>query len=498
LTNIQIVEKSDQVILANNFVALAVDKARGQYTLVSVCDKIPARLEARTDIMYQTAAGGSRQAWPGQVTHWQHAPHQDVHGTGIEARFDLAPLTRHLSTQLQVRLYADQPFIALRLVAHNQCTQPVSLKSFSPLHAVPRDKGLVRIGLEARPLTWLKNGYQAWSFAGALQAHQLDIGTRLGPITRLQVFNGLTPQSRRRGVFWSEMFALLGNVPCGVGILAGQLTTADQFTAIGADCRADQSALQTICQADDVTLSPDAQMASEWIYLEFADLRSDDPLAAYTAAVGRQMKARIPSSVKSGWCSWYYFFTQVQEQDFLANLDTIARAHAELPFQVVQLDDGYQSDVGDWLSINVKFPHGLAWLAEQVKAHGLAPGLWIAPFIVKPTAQLESDHPEWLLKDRRGRPVSSGYNWWQWTHALDVSQPGAQEYVRQVIDTAVHEWGFPYLKLDFLYAAAMPGQRLDPSLTRAQALRQGLELIRQAAHLAPASGYSTPIVSARM
>jgi alpha-galactosidase len=37
------------------------------------------------------------------------------------------------------------------------------------------------------------------------------------------------------------------------------------------------------------------------------------------------------------------------------------------------------------------------------------------------------------------------------------------------------------LKLDFLYAAALPGRRKDPTLSRAQALRTALEAIREAA-----------------
>ncbi|MBI3361335.1 MAG: hypothetical protein HY023_09515, partial [Chloroflexi bacterium] len=50
-----------------------------------------------------------------------------------------------------------------------------------------------------------------------------------------------------------------------------------------------------------------------------------------------------------------------------------------------------------------------------------------------------------------------------------------------LIESAVNEWGYPYLKLDFLYAAALPGKRHDPTQTRAQTLRRALELIRDAA-----------------
>lgn len=477
----QLVERYAQVILSNRHLALMVDVARGHYTLTSSIDELPARLDARTDMVYRPTGARPRSAWPGRVKHWHHQAIQDVHGNGLQVCFELTPLTQNLGTQLQVQLYAAQPFVAMRLVVSNRSSRPIAIESFSPLHALPRDRGFVRLGAQSAPLSFFKNGYQAWSFAGALQADQTDVTTHLGPLGSPQLLNLLTPRSTQRGVFWSELFALLGNVASGIGLVTGQLTSADQFTAIGADCRREQAALQVICQADGVSLAPGEQMASEWVYLQIVDLRQDDPLADYAAAVGRQMRARVPQKVKTGWCSWYYFFQNICEEDFVANLDSLAQLRDELPLQIAQLDDGYQADVGDWLSVNAKFPHGLAWLSQQVKAHGLTPGLWLAPFIVKLTARLEDEHPEWLLKDKRGRPVSSGYNWWQWTHALDVTHPGVQDYIRQVIETAVRKWGFTYLKLDFLYAAALPARRHDPDTTRAQALRQGLELIRSAA-----------------
>jgi alpha-galactosidase len=206
------------------------------------------------------------------------------------------------------------------------------------------------------------------------------------------------------------------------------------------------------------------------------------------------MHARVPSKVATGWCTWYYFFGKVQEQDLVTNLETVAQCREEMPLSVVQLDDGFEAEVGDWLAVNEKFPHGLAWLAECVRNAGLTPGLWLAPFILKSSSRTARDHADWLLHDERGRPVSSGYNWGQFTQALDPTHPGTQDYVRRVINKAVHEWGFPYLKLDFLFAAALRGCRHDPETTRAQALRRGLDLIREAAgHQAFLLGCGCPL-----
>ncbi|HEX7594240.1 MAG TPA: hypothetical protein VF429_08730, partial [Anaerolineae bacterium] len=46
--------------------------------------------------------------------------------------------------------------------------------------------------------------------------------------------------------------------------------------------------------------------------------------------------------------------------------------------------------------------------------------------------------------------------------------------------TLSDDWGYELFKLDFTYTAAAPGVRADPKMTRAQALRHGFEIIREA------------------
>ena len=54
-------------------------------------------------------------------------------------------------------------------------------------------------------------------------------------------------------------------------------------------------------------------------------------------------------------------------------------------------------------------------------------------------------------------------------------------WLAELAQTAVQQWGYRVLKLDFLYAAALPGVRHDAGATRAQALRRGLQAIRDGA-----------------
>jgi alpha-galactosidase len=72
--------------------------------------------------------------------------------------------------------------------------------------------------------------------------------------------------------------------------------------------------------------------------------------------------------------------------------------------------------------------------------------------------------------------------WLRDTLTLDVTRPEVAEYLRQLIRTAVKEWKFPFLKLDYLYLPAAKSVRyFDPAVTRAQALRKALEIIREEA-----------------
>jgi alpha-galactosidase len=89
------------------------------------------------------------------------------------------------------------------------------------------------------------------------------------------------------------------------------------------------------------------------------------------------------------------------------------------------------------------------------------------------------EHKDWILFRRLGRPVNAGYGWNVLTTGLDMTVPGALDFVREVMRTAVEEWGFKYLKLDFYYAAGLKGNYHDPTKTRAQVLRLGMEAIRE-------------------
>jgi len=187
----------------------------------------------------------------------------------------------------------------------------------------------------------------------------------------------------------------------------------------------------------------------------------------------------------TGWCSWYCYgpkVNDVQMHDQLKQLVTM-RQCGDLPINLFQLDDGWQSAWGDWLIPNKKFPNGLKPIATAARKGGLLPGLWLAPAACIERSVVAAEHPEWLLRDAFGKPVPCGFTApGLWLRALDTTHPGVIAHIKHTIRTIVHEWGFGYLKCDFLHCAAMPGaRRFNPMVSRAEALHSLMQAVREAA-----------------
>ena len=206
-----------------------------------------------------------------------------------------------------------------------------------------------------------------------------------------------------------------------------------------------------------------------WLVLVDEETRA---WATYTQHIAKQMGARGQTPAPRVWCSWYSFYREIDAD----RLHTVIHHWRGWPFDVIQIDDGWQHAIGDW-DANERFPDGMATLAKTIHAHGFRAGLWLAPFIVHEASRLFAEHPDWLVHDEEGRPVVAGNNWGGHFYALDTTHPEAQTWLRETFHR-VAAWGYDYLKLDFLYAAALPGKRHTP-MPREDAYRLGMRLIRE-------------------
>lgn len=192
----------------------------------------------------------------------------------------------------------------------------------------------------------------------------------------------------------------------------------------------------------------------------------------YSQLLSDRFGSRRRGKAPRVWCSWYSLYTAIDEKI----INQIVQQLQGYPFDVIQIDDGWQQKVGDWLP-NAKFPSGMETLATVIHSQGKKAGLWLAPFLAVKSARLFREHPQWFVKDEKGHFISAGINWGEPLYALDTTHPQVLEWLRRLM-VQVRNWGFDYVKLDFLYAAALPGIRYQ-DIPREVAYRQGLNVIRQ-------------------
>ena len=212
-------------------------------------------------------------------------------------------------------------------------------------------------------------------------------------------------------------------------------------------------------------------------YLPDADgLAALGALATSPSAVDRERFVDV--AAPAGWCSWYELFGAVTEADVLANLEVCAAQFDRRFFRYIQLDDGYQRAAGDW-ETNTKFPHGHRWLTDRIHAQRLLAGLWVAPFAVAERSGLPVAHAGWLLRGADGAPLvlDTRDDWGGRIYALDGAHPEVRQWLYDLARRVVRDWGYDYLKIDFLHWATA-GAAHYGGLTHAEAYRGGLSALR--------------------
>src|SRR5256885_274205 len=99
------------------------------------------------------------------------------------------------------------------------------------------------------------------------------------------------------------------------------------------------------------------------------------PGSTNTAGRAGARPAPTRSTSTVGW-RWSHYFPDVAESDIVENVAPIQRL--DLPVDVIQIDDGWQSEIGDWLTLSGRFA-SLPALVERIRDTGRRTGIWVAP-----------------------------------------------------------------------------------------------------------------------
>jgi alpha-galactosidase len=219
-----------------------------------------------------------------------------------------------------------------------------------------------------------------------------------------------------------------------------------------------------------------------------------DELASQLVANHPPLRFPTPPT---GWCSWYCFGPRVTAQQVLDNLDFIAKHAPGLRY--IQIDDGYQPAMGDWLETGAAFGGNVQGVLKQIRERGFEPAIWVAPFVAEEKSRVFQQHPDWFVQDADGKPLRSdrvtfgGWRRGPW-YVLDGTHPHVQQHFENFFRTMKRDWGCTYFKLDANFWGAIHGGRFhDRRATRIEAYRRGMKAILRGVENSFVLGCNHPI-----
>ena len=285
-----------------------------------------------------------------------------------------------------------------------------------------------------------EHGWQSWS---PTTAYRLD-ERPFRPVSDLRRVGNYRPErTAPDGAFWGE------------GLLAVDPGTGEGLQVFAAPSGAGEiPSIRADVDGDTVVVRADGETTSVVVDapLDTALARWGDGFAA-AAGVG---PLRPPPTA---WCSWYHYFERVTQDDIEENLRAIDELRLDI--DVVQIDDGYQAEIGDWLLLSDRFA-SLEDVVGRIRGAGRRAGIWVAPFLVGERSVLAREHPDWLVRDAEpgngmGGPAAR----------LPGRDPsGCRGLSARGLRHASASLGIDYFKIDFVYAGAMDGGRADGGVRR--------------------------------
>ncbi|PJZ31664.1 glycoside hydrolase family 36 protein [Leptospira kmetyi] len=339
-----------------------------------------------------------------------------------------------------------------------------------------------------------QHGYQSWSLSAVHSLSDVDESPRLD-FLRYSQENVYTNHSGESGDWQSEGLLLLISSSKDPHYFTGAIGPGEQGIKFRVVSPQRKEALENSKKHSWISNSGVSLIYDFYRYEDFRGnklsltpvgvtrftIEPESFLKKYFSELGKAHKVKLSTTpVPTGWCSWYHYYTKISEKIILKNLSLVKEK--KLPIQFFQIDDGYQKEIGDWLTTNDKFPGGMRLIAEEIRREKLTPGIWLAPFLVRKKSEFYQKYPEAVLKDRDGKPVPALWNplWgMDYTYCIDVTHPTSRDFLENVLKTIVKDYGYPYLKLDFLYAALLPGWTYDRGVSPHKRYTDAIRFIRK-------------------
>ena len=416
-----------------------------------------------------TAAGARSTSDPDYQRKIEVKPLADVLGSGKQLIARCTDGRKQLDFETRATLYDGRDAVVLETICRNISQSPIILRSLEPVRAVLEDHAFYYLPGLTRVLTNGQMYYDAGRVREAKPAESIKS--------------------------WWDMAFYGGEKE--EGLVAGYLeNNSSQGRITVRIAEADAPATLRFCHSlvaestyeQEFLLKPGASVTSDRFIFQFAP-NAFTALESYARAIGDVHHVRLNPPI-NGWCSWFSFFGAITEGELLRQGEFAARHLKPFGFEYMQVDDGFYRAFGDWEG-NDRFPHGMKWLAAEIRSLGLKPGIWLAPYVIAEGTDVHRNHVDWLIHHPDGRLKQIGPGLVEGSkeaeqqtpklYALDISHPAAADWLRKLFRTAANDWGYDFIKIDFVEWSLLAAERYyDPTVSKAAIYRRGFEIMREA------------------
>jgi len=215
-----------------------------------------------------------------------------------------------------------------------------------------------------------------------------------------------------------------------------------------------------------------------------------DMLFAYGEQIAKYHKIAPKKIIPfKGWSTWDYYGGNFTDKEI--EMNTKLLKELDVKANTIQIDGGWWTSRGDYLSTKPTIKGGMKGVADLIKSYGYTPGIHIDGFRADKSSEVYKAHPDFFLKDQNGETYPNSEIKDQ-TLLFDFSNPAACEYIKNVLTTMREDWGYNYFKIDFIRygvneevlryykANGLTGiQAFDPSMTSFERIRAGLKAMRE-------------------
>ena len=218
-----------------------------------------------------------------------------------------------------------------------------------------------------------------------------------------------------------------------------------------------------------VVLQPGESFTGDPIVIEEADLNGNEGVGLPPLPAG----SHAPLPRQAGWMTWNVYGRDVTPTNVMAGVKLTPAGG------LILLDDGWMPMHGStprWGDWHVRSSFGISMkeMVNRVEAKDRKLAVWLSPFHAGVYSDIARDHPEWLLRDARGNAYVDSRPGHQ-NYVLDASLPEVRDHLAAV-GKRLGEDGVAAIKIDFLYAGAIRGQRAA-GWTDIAAYRAGVEAL---------------------